>query len=173
MAFHLFLSTSGYCNPHQVNAGHKTVSRCSIIIKPDAPSLEKFAAGELRRYLYDLYGIQASLNHSILPDAELYLIVGSPSTNSVVPMVLGKNAWPRVSDQGFVLKKSKVTGKTALALGGGSPEATLWAVYDFVERAGVRFLLEKDLLPEKALPFPPAEPNVVKEPDFRFRSFEN
>ena len=45
----------------------------------------------------------------------------------------------------------RLEGRDCLIIGGGSPQATLWAVYEFVERAGVRFLLEKDVLPEQPL----------------------
>lgn len=38
--------------------------------------------------------------------------------------------------------------KPALIIGGGSDRATLWAVYELVERWGVRFLLDGDVFPD-------------------------
>jgi phytanoyl-CoA hydroxylase len=167
----LVLGPTDYCEGTPTGHGLKPELKCSIIVQPNASQLERLAAVELRQYLYQLYGVQAGLTHSLNSQTEIYLIIGNPYTNRAVKVALGRNAWPKLSDQGFVLKRVAVNGRPGLLLGGGSPEATLWAVYDFVERAGVRFLLEKDVFPEKPAAFPPAELDVVKEPDFRFRSY--
>ena len=34
-----------------------------------------------------------------------------------------------------------------IVIGGGSPVATLWAVYELVERWGVRYLIDRDVYP--------------------------
>ena len=53
-----------------------------------------------------------------------------------------------------------------LIVGGGSPRATIWAVYELVERWGVRYLLDHDALPAKSK-FRMPKLNVVMEPIFK------
>ncbi len=143
----------------------------ALVLSPKAPDLEKFAASELKRYLDDLYGIQARIVASLGPVEEISIVLGSPATNPAVEAVLSSAPWPEVSDQGIVLKRVGRQGRPILLIGGGSPAATLWAVYDFVQLCGVRFLLEKDVLPEKPSPFPPSTLDLVHEPELRFRSY--
>ena len=146
-------------------------SRVAIVVAPGAPELEHFAARELRRYLYELYGISVDSLDSPNPSMDLNILLGSPRTSPAVVDTLGEAGWPKISDQGMVLKRVSAAGRPGMVLGGGSPEATLWAVYELVERAGVRFLLEKDVLPQEPEPFPPSELDLVLEPRFRFRSY--
>ena len=146
--------------------------RCSIVLGPEAPELEELAANELRRYLRELYGIQADLTRT--PPAsgtDLSIILGRPATNPAFGWISHSFTWPQVSDQGIVLRLVRTEDREVLVLGGGSPAATLWAVYELVEDAGVRFLLEKDVFPEVPKPFPPRELDVVREPRFQFRSY--
>ena len=154
-----------------LTSSSKIPIECAIVLGTSAPELEQFAARELRRYLIELYGIEAVQLSSLSPQPTFNLILGSPQTNPSVTKVMGEHGWPDISDQGLVLKTLSWNGKPALILGGGSPEATLWAVYDFVESTGVRFLLENDILPKEPTPFPPPHLNKVQEPRFRFRSY--
>ena len=144
---------------------------CSIVLGPEAPELEVFAAHELSRYLRELYGIQPELVRALGTGSRLSILLGSPQTNPAFQRISGHHTWPRVSDQGIVLKRVSGADREMLILGGGSPAATLWAVYELVERSGVRFLLEKDVFPEVAEPFPPRHLDLVREPRFRFRSY--
>ena len=145
--------------------------RCSVVLGPEAPDLEVFAAHELVRYLRELYGIRSELVRSLEAGSGLGILLGSPQTNPAFQSISAHHTWPRVSDQGIVLKRVSAGGRELLILGGGSPAATLWAVYELVERSGVRFLLEKDVFPEVAEPFPPRRLDLVREPRFRFRSY--
>ena len=143
----------------------------SVVLGEDAPKLEQFAAAELCRYLKSLYGL--NIQPAAAPDksAEMTLLVGSPQTNSAVRTSLGPDGWPTVSDQGIVLKRAKLDGKPALVVGGGSPRATLWAVYELVERWGVRYLLHGDVLPEKPGKFRLPDQDLVLEPVLRVRQW--
>mgnify|MGYP001258569575 CR=1 FL=1 len=66
---------------------------------------------------------------------------------------LGEQHLPALSDQGFLLRKTEAFGKHALAIVGGSSVATLWGVYELVERYGVRYLVDGDVYPQSAGPF--------------------
>ena len=122
--------------------------RCSIVLGPEAPDLEVFAAHELVRYLRELYGIRSELVRDLGTGTGLSILLGNPQTNPSFHQIADHHTWPRVSDQGIVLKRVSAGDRQLLILGGGSPAATLWAVYELVERSGVRFLLEKDVFPK-------------------------
>ena len=96
-------------------------------------------------------------------------LIGSPETNAEVKRATTQTAFPKLTDQGLVLRSTKLDGRPALIAGGGSPQATLWAVYDLVERWGVRYLIDRDVLPDRAV-FKLPELDVVMEPVFRVRA---
>jgi len=144
--------------------------RYAVLVGRTAGPLELYAASELRKYLRSIYGLDAPLENAPGADCDGYLIVGGPESNPETSAALA-GAWPKVSEQGIVLKRVSLGGKPALVLGGGSPAATLWAVYEFVQGAGVQFLLENDVLPARPAPFPPERLDVVEEPQLHFRSY--
>ena len=108
----------------------------AVSVGPKASDLERFGADELCRYLGDLFGVRALPSNEPAPAADFALLVGSPQTNPAVAKALGDGGWPKVSDQGIVLKHARLGDRPALVVGGGSPRATLWAVYELVERWG-------------------------------------
>ena len=146
------------------------VAKYTVIVGPSPDQLELYAASELRKYIHDLYGFDPELAGSEPPDQDGCFILGGPDRNPRTAAAMGPD-WPKISDQGIVLKRTRLGGKPAFVLAGGSPAATLWAVYEFAQRAGVRFLLEKDVLPLQPVAFPPENLDVVEEPRLRFRSY--
>ena len=144
--------------------------RAEVVTGAAAPDLEKFAASELCGYLVKLFGIQTLPVWSVTPSAEIVFLVGSPKTNAAVKRATGRKAFPTVTDQGIVLRRTEYEGRPALIVGGGSPRATLWAVYELVERWGVRYLTDRDALPEKVGDFKLPDFDVVMEPVFRIRA---
>ncbi|HTL30670.1 MAG TPA: hypothetical protein VL282_15670, partial [Tepidisphaeraceae bacterium] len=99
-------------------------------------------------------------------DLKLDFLIGNPETNPIIPKI----DFPKVSDQGIVLKSIELNGHPAIIVGGGSPRATLWAVYDLVERWGVRYLLHGDVLPPPRK-FEAPTLDVVQEPTLRVRQW--
>ena len=144
--------------------------RVEVVIGADAPRLERFAARELCDYLAKLYGIYADPARDVRDSADAIFLIGSPGTNPLVQQVSAKSGFPVVSDQGIVLRKIELKGHPALIVGGGSPRATLWAVYELVERWGVRYLSDRDVFPVHKASFRIPDLNVVMEPVFRIRS---
>jgi hypothetical protein len=133
----------------------------TIVIDESAPALERYAADELRRYLEKLK-LPASM-----PD----LLVGSDSTNAAVNRALGESAWPGKSDQAIVLKPATLDGRASFIVGGASPAATLWAVYELLERSGVRFLLDRDIVPDPPAALRLPEREIVLEPNLPIRQW--
>jgi hypothetical protein len=119
---------------------------CSIHAKvvtgKDAPQLEKFAAAELERYATQLFGDRG-------PQSKITFLIGSPTTNHDVAGALGQKRFAS-TPQGYSIIPARWHGRPTLIVGGGSPAATLWAVYDLVERWGVRYLLHRDIMPARA-----------------------
>jgi hypothetical protein len=144
--------------------------RVEVIIGGAPPDLERFAASELCNYLAKLYGIQAHPSRSLSGAAQAVFLIGSPQTNAAVKKATGRNAFPTLTDQGLVLRRTEYEGRPALIVGGGSARATLWAVYELVERWGVRYLTDRDALPERTREFNLPNLDVVMEPVFRIRA---
>ena len=69
-----------------------------------------------------------------------------------------------------MLKRTRWEGTPALVVGGGSPRATLWAVYELAERWGVRYLTDRDALPQEEREFQVPDLDVLMEPVFRIRA---
>lgn len=100
----------------------------------------------------------------------MLFLLGSPDTNPATRDDTGGVPLPKVSDQGLFLLRRQLGNRPALVVGGGSPKATLWAVYELAERWGVRYLLHGDVLPEHAS-FRLPEGDVVMEPALRVRQW--
>ena len=141
----------------------------SIIIAEDAHRLEKLGASELRSYLKRLYGADVELRSQMPPGNGSVFLIGSPGTNAVLEKWLPE--WPQLSDQGLLLRRVQLEGRSAVVVGGGSPLATLWSVYELLEKLGVRYLLWGDLLPEGSGEFQLPDIDELKEPLFRARAF--
>jgi hypothetical protein len=145
--------------------------RVSILTGPKVGEVERYAARELGGYLDKLFHINARPEQQLCGEADVVLVVGNPATNPAVSSSVGPAGWPKISDQGIVLKRADFRGKPALVIGGGSPAATLWAVYELVERWGVRYLLHGDVLPEDPGTFRLPQSDVVLEPRLRIRQW--
>ena len=138
-----------------------------IVTGPGAPALERFAAEELQRYLRLLYGVTVPVVDEHAGEATPAVLIGSPETNPAVASSSLARGWPTTSDQGIVLRGNGA--EKTWAVGGGSPVATTWAVYDLVERLGVRYLLSGDVLPDDPGPLRLPDLDVRVEPVFTER----
>ena len=137
-------------------------SKVAVIVGNNAPDLENFAASELCGYLNKLFDIQVQPTTKVSASSDAIFLIGSPASNPLI------KSFPQVSDQGIVIQR--VAGKTpTLVVGGGSPKATMWAVYELAERWGVHFLTDRDALPKKSA-FSLPDLNVKMEPTFRVRA---
>jgi hypothetical protein len=141
----------------------------AIVEGTGAPELERFASGELRAYLEKLFGIRAQAATSAPAAAEALFLIGSAETNQLVKQAKVARPFPRLSDQGILLRRATVGGTPALIVGGGSPRATLWAVYELVQRWGAHYLADRDIIPGRK-PFLLPEVDAVMEPLFRVRA---
>ena len=155
----------------RLNAEDSKSPEVAVVIDDTASALEQYAAKELCGYLDKLFGIRTRPLATIPTAADAVLLIGNPTTNSAIAKAIDSESWPPLTDQGLTLKRVTFAGKPALIVGGGSPQATLWSVYELVERWGVRYLLHGDVLPDEPGKFRLPPKDVTLEPSLRIRQW--
>lgn len=136
-----------------------------VVIGPQSPALEKLAADELAGQFRELFDADVKVVEKASDKKMGRVLIGSPSTNPAVKAALGPN-WPQLSDQGHLLRSH---GDEVLVVGGGSPVATLWAVYELGQRHGMRYTVHGDKIPPVKPEFKLSGYDVVLEPQQRQR----
>ena len=142
----------------------------AVIVSENAPELERFAAEQLCDYLEKLFGVQTRPMSNVSVEVEALFLVGSLDTDVGIQYTTEQDAFPPVSEQGFLLRRVQFQERSSLLVCGGSPRATLWAVYELVERWGVRYLLHGDVLPAPST-FHLPDLDVVTEPTLSVRQW--
>ena len=115
---------------------------CYIVVRPDAPRAELFAAGELAAYLEQMTGVNVPVRRTPYS--------GLPAVGRAV--LIGQGVWldqPRFGDAGddinvlgpqSILIRSSLEGEPpCLIVAGGSPRGTVYAVYELLRILGVRW----------------------------------
>ena len=141
----------------------------AVIVGKAAPQLEQFAASELSKQFGQLFDVNVKVVNALPQEASTLVLIGSPQTNPAVAAIIGEN-WPKLSEQGMVLRTISDKDETVLIVGGGSPQATLWAVYELGYRLGIRYLLSEDVFPGQQA-FQLESYDVVLEPELRRRTW--
>ncbi len=133
-----------------------------LIVTGENPAdLVQYAATELAQYAKRLFGLSPA-------------IACRPESTTGETITLDSKAPPlpcELSDQGYVLREVQSENGPLFQVAGGSATATMWAVYDLVERWGVRYELHADLLPDNAGVFRFPQDPVACEPQFPSRVF--
>ena len=131
----------------------------TLVAAPGAPFLEVLAVRELQRYLTLLTGSHRPIATSAPAEGPLVL-VGAAARDDV-PDAL--------AEQEIVLRTVTRDGQTALAIVGGSPAATQWAAYAFLEQVGCGFYLGGDALPARAPDLAAPDLDLRRAPAFAVR----
>ena len=142
----------------------------AVIISENASELERFAAEQLCDYLGKLFGVQTRPTSAGSAETVALFLVGTLDADVAVPSTVEEGTFRPISEQGFILRRVQYQGRPSLVVRGGSPRATLWAVYELVERWGVRYLLHRDVLPEPST-FHLPDVEVVMEPTLSVRQW--
>ena len=143
----------------------------TVLVEPDAGKLERFAADELCRYLAVLFQVDVKPVSETAIAASVVFRIGTTGRD----LIRAVTSPPVLSDQGMMLRSVELDGRLHVIVSGGSEKAVLWAVYELVQRWGVRFLLHEDVLPEPRerninRPVPP-DMDIVMEPSLRLRTW--
>ena len=160
----LFATLSLVALPASLQAG----PRVDVVLGSDAPKLEKFAASELASQFKRLFDAEVHVSDKVPAVNDHVILLGSPATNPTIKKLAGDN-WPKLSDQGHLLRSVPHGKGKALLVGGGSPVATLWAVYELGHHFGVRYLLHGDHFPVKTPALQLDGFDQVFEPQLRLR----
>ena len=147
----------------------RAADQVTVIVGRGAADLEHFAARELVGQFKRLFGVNVVLADSIPDRQDKLVLLGSPSRNAAVRAIAG-GSWPRLSDQGFLLRSFDRDGRRGVMVGGESPVATLWAVYELGHRFGIRYLLREDMFPDPQ-PLKLSGFDVIMEPELRTRTW--
>jgi len=123
----------------------------TLVVTADAPFLEDLAARELRRYLFLLTGCDRPIATSAPPVGPVVLV----GRGACGPAAAG------LAEQEILVRTVARDGRPALMIAGGSPAATQWAVYAFLEQMGCGFYLGGDALPARE------EARIVGDLDLR------
>ena len=115
-------------------SGPARAESVEIVVSADAAELEQFAAAELQRYLARLFNVASRIVPLPGETSDCVFFLGT--SKGSIGGTLGAETFPPLSDQGFVLRSMKWKSKSVMAIVGGSPVATMWAVYELVEQYG-------------------------------------
>ena len=129
-----------------------------IVVGNDAPEMEKYAARELQRYLYEISGTLLPIktdNEAAIDKTSL--VVGQSKTNTKINdfMTAGKfTVGPNdPGEQGYVLKRFTYNDQEVLAIAGSDMTGVLYGVYGLLEDYyGIGFYLGGDVLPDTKSP---------------------
>src|SRR5437867_351474 len=128
-----------------IQAGQKL----TIVVGDQSTPVEKYAAQELAKYVRALSTFTPAIaSDRVATLACPTILVGSPSTNRHIAKLAGNLEWDSLVADGFYLK-TVGTGPEVLVVGGRSPRATLFGVYELLEHWGMRFSLTEDVFPDR------------------------
>lgn len=142
----------------------------TIVVGKDAPPLERLAAAEIGETLDKVFHRKSQIVDASPDKDGPVILVGSPRSNAAIKDGIG-DAWPKLSDQGHVLKSTKVKDRPVLLVGGQTPVATFWGASELAHRWGVRSLLTGNYLPFEPPPFSLEGFDAVLEPSFKVRAW--
>jgi len=126
-----------------------------IVIAPDADAAVKYAAEELQRYVDRISLSHAPIRTDALEQGKAAVLVGdNPLRRKMFP----STARTKLAGEQYVLK----TRRGNLLAMGGTGRGTLYAVYDLLERLGVRWWTPED----ESVP----SRNVLELPDLNVRT---
>jgi len=148
-----------------VSCGPKAKSP-SIVIATDASSLERYAAAELKRYIYLRTGEVPSFLEKVqwedVPDHAVILAgKGRPFAG-----VSG------LGPEEYRLKTITRDGRKSLVISGGDGPGILYGAYAFLEKLGICFYLEGDVVPDRRIAFSIPDLDVVGRPLFALRGIQ-
>lgn len=141
---------------------------CVIVLGADAIPAEKTAATELQDFARRMSGAEIPIVAAAGPSNERgrVFIGQTAQTKALLPGF----KWETLAHDGILIKRVGAD----LVLAGDRPRGTLYAVYEYLERLGVRFLApDETLIPAQAtLPLPQTETCYVPKLQYRETTYQ-
>jgi hypothetical protein len=136
----------------------------TIVTGPEAPELERLAATELSGLLRSLFDATVTVSTAAPADATVpRILLGSPGSNPTVKAVYPAD----LGEQGHIVRSTP----SGLVIAGGSPVATLWAVYEYGYANGMRYLTSGDFAPVEKPTFTTEGFDLVMKPLYSQRAW--
>gem|GEM_PF-104222 len=135
-----------------------------ITIRQGASSLESLAANEVRRYVYLRTGKLIPVERNMTRGDRIAVSIKDQSFCDEV----GRDLEP----QQYVLKTNESNNETIRWIVGGDEIGVLYGAYRFVEKLGVRFSLDEDILPDEMISGEWPEFNEIGKPRFALRGLQ-
>ena len=135
------------CTP-AFGSGSSDPKAWCVSVDPSASALERFAARELQRYVYvctgDLLAIRVQRGDVTGPRFTV-------ATQRQSTPLAGSRA--RLAPRDYLIVSQDAGGTQLISITGGDDVGTLYGVYRFAERLGVRFYLHGDVIPDGRVAF--------------------
>ncbi|MEZ6044369.1 MAG: alpha-glucuronidase family glycosyl hydrolase [Planctomycetaceae bacterium] len=134
-------------------------------------SLEQLAVEELESELTELFQVEVKVEEQLSNEGSPAIIIGTATNQSL----FGDGSKYKLSELGAqtqLLKSVESNGNTSLVIAGGSPVATLWAVYEYGYQNGIRSLMQTDVYPPHPPEFKLTGYDLKLEPQLQRRAFE-
>ena len=142
-----------------------------IVIGQTTSRIDQFAATELKQQLERLFEVEAKISTMWSGKSPHTILLGNSPQNVAMAEKMGFQ-YPKLTPQGISLKSFRSENGSFLLVGGGSPPATLWAVYELGNQWGIRYLLSGDIIPEKKKTIDLGRIDLIMEPEIKVRSFQ-
>lgn len=135
-----------------------------VTIRPDATALERFAAEEIRRYVYLRTGRLLPVQKGVARGDRIVVSCKNPRFCGDLGQELGP-------DQ-FTLRTLQDDKQTSWWVVGGDETGTLYGAYRLAEKLGVRFGLDEDILPDERWRGDWPAVNETAQPRFALRGLQ-
>lgn len=147
-----------------------------IVIGANAPETERYAARELRRYLYQLSGEHLPIRPDTAGAKGPSFVVGTPATNPRIAGLIQDGRLVLTPDdpgpQGYVLKHLVHGGEASLVIAGTESIGCLYGVYGLLDdHYNIGFYPAGDILPETRNPLTLPRVDERKTPAMAIRGF--
>ncbi|MFA5265931.1 MAG: malectin domain-containing carbohydrate-binding protein [Opitutaceae bacterium] len=150
-------------------AGGESQREACVVIDPAASPVERFAAREVRRYLYLRTGKLPDLKIGRADRGSLCIFVGIQKRLQADAAELGTT----LAAQEYFLRSEGEAGVVSrLFIIGGDDIGTLYGAYRFAELLSVRFYLHGDVIPDRLIPLAIPEVNELGRPLFSVRGIQ-
>jgi Glycosyl hydrolase family 67 N-terminus len=144
--------------------------QATIVLGRNPNDFQKWIAQELQRYLRLLSGGEIPIATS-LSVSSTRILIGGPGSNELVAGAQQKNlvSFAGLKKDGFILRQIELDHAPAIVVGGNDDAATMYAIYDLIERLGVVFQITGDIIPERKSDLVLPYLDVRMEPVLKYR----
>jgi hypothetical protein len=146
--------------------------QAEILIGTKVAPLYDWLANELQRYVRLLSGAELPIvrapHQTRMPTR---ILIGGPDVNDTTARAQQSKLidFAQLKADGFQLNTVPLDSQPTVIVGGNSEAATMYAVYDLLERLGIVFQVTGDLIPERRADLIVPQLSVIANPAVKYR----